>query len=209
MVNYGFTPSKMDGTELEFKVKNGLELPKELSYVKYLPEVVNQGYRPICVPCSISAFINWEINLNDGNNKRDNEVDYEDIYDHRTNDDDNGMSFKDALHYLRHNCTKLKDECKKTVDRYAKIGSQLQLKQALLMNGPCVGGLPVYDDTRDDFWNKYSGDSLQGGHAISIVGYNKDGFILRNSWGERYGDNGYTLMPYEEFENFTELWTMF
>jgi C1A family cysteine protease len=46
---------------------------------------------------------------------------------------------------------------------------------------------------------------LRGGHAVCMVGYDdkikfKDGkmggFIVRNSWGENWGDNGYFYMPY-------------
>ena len=207
MANYGFVPSKMDGTELEYKTFD-IKLPKSISYKDYLPPVLNQGSRPICVPCSISSYINYSINLEDGVNNRDNEVDYEMIFKHRTNKDDNGMSFKDAFHFLRHNCVSLKYGCEKTIDRYAKIGTEEQLRQALVMNGPCVGGLPVYDPYRNKFWLKEDGYPFQGGHAIAIVGYNEKGFIIRNSWGKSYGDEGYFIMPYDEFDNFMELWTI-
>lgn len=42
-----------------------------------------------------------------------------------------------------------------------------------------------------------------GSHAMVIVGYN-DGlkqFIVRNSWGTSFGDNGYCYMPYEYITN--------
>ena len=84
----------------------------------------------------------------------------------------------------------------------------MQLKQALIVNGPCVGGLPVYDTNRDDFWVKYKGDEYVGGHAIAIIGYNENGFIIRNSWGERYGDKGYAILPYDDFANFREIWSI-
>ncbi|NIQ16155.1 MAG: peptidase, partial [Candidatus Dadabacteria bacterium] len=37
-----------------------------------------------------------------------------------------------------------------------------------------------------------------GGHAIMVVGYddNKQRFIVRNSWGRRWGDKGCCYMPY-------------
>gem|GEM_PF-72691 len=40
-----------------------------------------------------------------------------------------------------------------------------------------------------------------GGHALLIVGYcnDKQYFIVRNSWGEEFGDQGYCYMPYEFF----------
>lgn len=45
---------------------------------------------------------------------------------------------------------------------------------------PIDGKLEVYDK-----------EKIDGGHAIAIVGYDKDYFIVRNSWGTEYGDNGY------------------
>ena len=37
-----------------------------------------------------------------------------------------------------------------------------------------------------------------GGHAIAAVGYDddKEYFIVRNSWGTEWGDNGYCYIPY-------------
>jgi len=42
------------------------------------------------------------------------------------------------------------------------------------------------------------GESLLGGHAVMAVGYNdaSSRFIVRNSWGATWGDNGYCTMPY-------------
>ena len=61
-MNYGFVASKIDGTEYEFKVNNKMKMPTAYWYKTNLPDVLNQGKDPICVPCSISAFINWNIN---------------------------------------------------------------------------------------------------------------------------------------------------
>ena len=205
-MNFGFVQSKMDGTEQEFISTNN-PVPDNINYINYLPEVVNQGIRPICVPCSISAYANWSINIETGNNKFENELDYFDIFSKRTNNDNDGMSFKDALHYLKHNDAILKSGNRRIVHRYAKIGSILALQQAIVANGPCIGGLPVYNAGCDSFWDNSYGN-FQGGHAIAIVGYNKEGFIIRNSWGKYYGDSGYSILPYEDFNKFYELWTI-
>ena len=207
-MNYGFIPSKMDGTEVKFKEIKDFEIPEEYSYKKYLPDVINQGNKPICVPCSLSAYINWSINTDTGENKVDNEVDLNEIYDSRTTDGNDGMTFKDALKFLKHEGVETKDGVE-TIDRYAMVGAVITLKQALILNGPCVGALPVYNSYSYDFWNKMAGDNLEGGHAVSIVGYNKEGFIIRNSWGKGYGDNGYSLMSYDDFGAFMEIWTIY
>lgn len=206
-MNYGFVASKLDGTEKEFKESNGVKIPDKYSYKKYLPDVLNQGDKPICVPCSVSAYINWDENLENETVRKDNKVNLSEIYKNREDNSNNGMSIKDALNYLRHEGVET-DSGRYNIDKYAKIGSEIALKQAIIINGPCVAGLPVYDTTIDEFWDNSSGGELQGGHAISLVGYNKDGFIIRNSWGKTYGKDGYSVIPYEDFNKFTEIWTI-
>lgn len=206
-MNYGFVPSKIDGTEHQFEEIKGFEIPDKFSYKKFLPEVINQGNRPICVPCSISAYINWNKNLLTGKNDFDNEVNLDEIFRSRTNKDDNGMSFKDAFRFLKHKGVDTINGNYK-IGRYAKIGTEIQLKQALIMNGPCVGGLPVYDDMAWEFWKKKNNNEFLGGHAVSIVGYNENGFIIRNSWGKGYAEKGYVLLPYEDLLSFMEIWTI-
>ena len=52
----------------------------------------------------------------------------------------------------------------------------------------------------------------RGGHAVALVGYTADRFIVRNSWGTPWGDNGfaYASIPYAQMA-FTESYgiTMF
>ena len=36
-----------------------------------------------------------------------------------------------------------------------------------------------------------------GGHAMNVVGYNRNGFIVENSWGAGWGDNGYFILGFE------------
>jgi len=42
-------------------------------------------------------------------------------------------------------------------------------------------------------------ERLIGGHAVMVVGYDEkqERFIVRNSWGPRWGLRGYFLLPYE------------
>ena len=45
------------------------------------------------------------------------------------------------------------------------------------------------------------------GHAIALVGYGREGFIVQNSWGKKWGSNGFALLPYEDFMlHATDLW---
>lgn len=202
-MKYGFVKSELDGTEKVIsKVPENIDLPTEYSYFKQMSKVIDQGQNPTCVPCSVSTYINWNINMADGSIK-DHDVEIKKFFK-EAGGTENGMTFKDALHYLRHNGVKT-DKGNYKIDQYAMIGSIPVLKYAIFMNGPCIGGLPVRDSYAYDFWN---GESFEGGHAIAIIGYTEEGFIIRNSWGTSYGDSGYSILPYEDFENFYEIWTI-
>jgi hypothetical protein len=37
------------------------------------------------------------------------------------------------------------------------------------------------------------------GHAIALVGYTYDGFIVQNSWGDNWGNGGFALLPYADW----------
>ena len=153
--NFGYIPSTLDGTERVFGVSNATnELPDSYTYRPYLPEVLNQGSLSICVPCSVSAFLNWRENLKDGDRK-DNKISLMDIYNARTNDGD-GMTFKAAFKYLRHNGVSSKNGLLR-INSYGMVKSIVALKFALVMNGPCVGALPVFSED-DDFWNNFENE---------------------------------------------------
>jgi hypothetical protein len=45
------------------------------------------------------------------------------------------------------------------------------------------------------------------GHAVAIVGYTEDGFIVQNSWGPSWGSGGFALLPYEDYLlHATDVW---
>jgi hypothetical protein len=77
-------------------------------------------------------------------------------------------------------------------------------------NGPILTRLNV-DQTWDDATTNggnldtYLPETGRGGHAVAIVGYTKDRFIIRNSWGNGWGDGGYAYASYDYAEQaFTE-----
>ena len=57
------------------------------------------------------------------------------------------------------------------------------------------------------------GERVAGGHAVLAVGYNdaERRFIVRNSWGARWGMQGYFTMPYDYLANRNladDMWTI-
>jgi C1A family cysteine protease len=82
--------------------------------------------------------------------------------------------------------------------------TNINLLQSCLAQGfPFVFGFSVYESFKSIDKNgimpmpTFSEQRL-GGHAVMAVGYNdeKQYFIVRNSWGINWGDNGYFYMPY-------------
>ena len=57
-----------------------------------------------------------------------------------------------------------------------------------------TGVIPVPDAEAEGF---------QGGHCVGICGYDtdKEVFILRNSWGSKWGDKGYGYIPFNYLTN--------
>jgi C1A family cysteine protease len=71
-----------------------------------------------------------------------------------------------------------------------------------LQSGPVVTTLSVYADFityAGGVYKHASGDML-GGHAVSIVGYDDStqSYIIRNSWGEDWGEQGFGHVAYSD-----------
>lgn len=200
---YGCTPSKLDGSEHKVDVDTKLPIPEEFTWQDSMPPVRNQGTSSTCVCQTLTGVLDFQHNNKTGATGICNNYPIEELYNCRANKNAEGMSIKEALHYLRH--TGLKGE---KINSYALAGGIDVLKRALIMFGPCAAGLPVYDANDGiHFWRKRG--RLQGGHCITIVGYNKEGFIIRNSWGSSWANKGHVVLPYEEFsEAVFEAWTI-
>ena len=82
---------------------------------------------------------------------------------------------------------------------YYNLGKNLDnWKSWLATKGPIVSRLEVdatwYDATKTDGnLDTYQPKTARGGHCVAIVGYgyNDDRFIVRNSWGTSWGDEGF------------------
>jgi hypothetical protein len=154
------------------------------------------------------------------------------VYNNRTNQNTVGMYGRDVMRILLKAgvCPETsypyeKVEAKTEIDKkfyyeaknfrikgYARVNTVESLKRALYTNGPCYISFPVYNHTTR-LWKQQKncfdvGEKRMGGHAMTVVGYNKRGFIIRNSWGMFWDDKGYCTYPYTDWGCHYEIWTM-
>lgn len=65
--------------------------------------------------------------------------------------------------------------------------------------GPFFGALDASNPAFKHLKGIYRGDcSKKPNHAIVVTGYNEKGWIIKNSWGEKWGDKGYFYLPRDE-----------
>jgi len=99
------------------------------------------------------------------------------------------------------------DAAKHTAVLYQRVSHALdQMKGCLASGYPFILGFSVYESF-ETVAVAASGhapmpkatETLLGGHAVIAVGYDDDRewFLMRNSWGTRWGLAGYFTLPYE------------
>jgi C1A family cysteine protease len=105
--------------------------------------------------------------------------------------------------------------------KYKRVRQNLNdIKSCLSTGLPIVFGFIVYESFESDSVTNTGivpmpkpTENELGGHCVVIVGYNeeKQQFIVRNSWGEQWGDNGYCYFPYNFILNeklCSDFWTL-
>lgn len=183
----------------------------------------NQGQRGTCAAFASSAIKEYQECI-DRNFQDYMSPDF--IYFYRENKPSAGMYCRDVMKILQKNGsvpenmlpyddTKEPDtipqNCiveaeKSKISTYARISTIQELKEALCRCGPCLIAFPVYA-TRPEFWRPLNVDDKSvGGHAVCVVGYTKDAFIIRNSWGHKWNNDGYVMYPFSEFGKHWEVW---
>ncbi len=116
-------------------------------------------------------------------------------------------AYRDALHNV--------------VKSYSRVTHDLTNMKGCLADGfPFVFGFTVYESFESATVAKTGivpmpaqGESVLGGHCVLAVGYNdkQRRFIVRNSWGPKWGIGGYCTMPYEYLINpnlASDFWTL-
>jgi C1A family cysteine protease len=91
------------------------------------------------------------------------------------------------------------------------------IQNVLTYDVPIVFGLQLFDnfmseESEKTGWISDPYGDYQGGHAMVIVGSTSTHFIVRNSWGDNWGDNGYCYIPHTYICNYnlaSDFWAIF
>lgn len=196
--------------------------PPLLDYRDVLLPVRNQGNQGACVAFSACVMKEWQ------EKQEDNLSEYlspQYIYNWRANKPNSGMNLRNCMQILQQRgvCLEQTFPYQQWVDfvdgsateeannfkitKYARVNTIEDLKIALFKSGPCIVSFPVYNYGMH-FWK--SSDPKQvsiGGHAVAIIGYTEDSFIIQNSWSSKWGNNGYTYYPFADWGSHWEIWT--
>jgi len=117
---------------------------------------------------------------------------------------DTGIVDESCFPYTAHNqacsaCQGWQNRVRKISDWVGVTGVG-NMKQTLADAGPFEASMMVYSDFYEYSGGVYSHTygSLEGGHAVTIVGYNDYGayWIAKNSWGAGWGENGWFRIAY-------------
>ena len=66
----------------------------------------------------------------------------------------------------------------------------------LYVYGPSIAGINTMDQRFKYVRDHYNGNCGQDlTHAVLVIGYTRDRWILKNSWGTNWGDEGYFTIP--------------
>ena len=209
--------------------KQHYSLPKILDYRNELLPVRNQGSQGTCFAQSAACMKEWQEKKDYG---LDDYLSPQFFYNNRDNLYDNiegndaGMFGRNVMKLLSNIgiCTEysypygtiehkdiIKPACylqaaQHTIAGYGRVMSVEALKYCLKFNGLCLIAFPIYNYS-GQMWLENPGDKFLGGHAMTVVGYLEDCFIIRNSWGPNWGDGGYCYYYFKDWGAHWEIWT--
>ena len=216
-MSYGALKSKIDIRD--YSINNKVSLPDEF-YLSNLPEVKNQYDIGACV-----AFVASEIAeyFERKQSKNKNKLSAGYIYGTRYSYKGKGMYPRDAIKTLKNigTCKQSKfiynrevpeiiEKVQKSnvtytdtqhyrITSYFKCKTLEDIKTAIYSLGPVMLTVNWYDNnyfSKDDSYVMYPGKGKGSGHAILIYGWNKEGLLFQNSWGNDWGNKGRAILSY-------------
>jgi len=212
----------MSAQEMEH-TSGKVDLRKMQSIVK------DQGMRPTCLACAATSgheylrsderclsveYLHWASVKRDGASNNgvslkptvevlaDTGQPYEEVWPYRYDVDDAVSDYAPPTSIYPDDCFRitLEKEIRPLVE---------DLKLHLRVGRAVVIGIRLFYSFHSSVDGKIQlpkvGDSPSGSHVVLLVGYDdyEQNFIFKNSWGNKWGDVGYGLLPYSYVLSYT------
>ena len=217
----GCQPSPPDERDYTVETVCLAEAPLPETYLSTGMKVLNQGAVGSCVAHACATAMGYGEKLS-GNKPHDYSRGF--IYGNRkeTDHQGEGMYIRQALKQLNHcgDCEyddfifnetypKVKARIEKDKENllkkaepfkiinYFRCYTQEEVKRALLNQGAVVLSITLYDTFAAECPLPKPEDTKKGGHAMCVIGWDKTGWIIQNSWSKLWGKNGTLHLPYE------------
>lgn len=175
--------------------------PNTVDLRDYCSRTRDQGNKPWCAAYAAAGFAS---NILWRKNDYPEDIDAASIYGyakcHDESPNSNGTTLDAALDALLEFKYFSRELCS-----IRMLRNTTQVKYAIHKFGCCLLGMIVTNEwyycgsRKSTIAGKKHSENL-GGHAVLCCGYNRDGVIIQNSWGERWGQYGFALVTWEEFE---------
>lgn len=184
-----------------------IEHPEKLLLDGYATAAENQGDKPYCAAYAASSFAESILWRKNGYRK---DIDPVPLYVHAKKID--GDPLGDGT-YLECTLDALLekgffDRSRSSVKTFS--GRRLDgtssglasVKNAIHRYGVCIAGFDITGEWFKPRGGVVRGDgsARQGGHAVTLVGYDRDGVLVLNSWGDEYAHNGFVYITNKAFE---------
>lgn len=217
MPKYGYIESPKDLRDYTIsKVAKAVELPATFELTK-LPMVKNQGPVSSCVAHAVSSVLETYDNINYSTGwiygyrpldyyqgegmitsqalKTINKVGYvnNDFFNHN-------VEVPKGKELVDKNIDTLKPEAnKKKIKSYARLHGEQEIKTALYQTKQPVLVAILVGSNGLRLKNNVAivPQQFGGGHQLVCYGWNEQGFLIQNSWGPNWGNEGRFILPYD------------
>lgn len=104
----------------------------------------------------------------------------------------------EAMEQVESRIEELKDKAyPHRISTYAKVDTVDEIKQALMEFGYVVVSMPWHEDYKlvNGVYN-YTSNKNRGYHCVVIYGWDERGWLVHNSWGKYWGQEGRFIVPF-------------
>ncbi|MCP4137502.1 MAG: hypothetical protein GY754_41430 [bacterium] len=97
----------------------------------------------------------------------------------------------------------MKKKMKSVISRHSPIICQMKIGSDFFLYKK---GLYIGTNFQNIYTEKFELERFEGYHSVICVGYDEDGWLCKNSWGNKWGNDGYFRIKYGECEVEDMVW---